>query len=181
MNERVIFERSVNPQRDSFLGLVEDKALGTDFPINCDSLFVDEQFIYLVSNEIWRINRATRAVDTLPIPVNRSFAFDGERLWYINHKSEVVKYDTHTGQESVVAGIATACFYLTDEELFYTNRLDNGRLYSMNLSTGITSKIVDKDILYFYCDSQYIYFQEKASHTRYRADKSGENVMPFTD
>jgi hypothetical protein len=142
-----------------------------------DSLFVDDRHIYLVGNAIWQIDRDTNAARTLDIPTNRSFAFDGGGILYINERSEIVRYDLKTEENIVIPDVVTTCFYLTDKELFFVNRLDRRRLYSLNLAANEMRKVIDREILYFYCDNEYIYFQDSRNYTLYRSDKDGGDIV----
>jgi DNA-binding beta-propeller fold protein YncE len=174
-SERVIFEKDINTTRDSFLGIFANSNKISDFPSMPGALFVDGERIFIVANDVWQIDRATHSVSLLPIPTNRSFAYDAPHIFYIDGRSAVMKYDTRSGQTNAVADVVTTCFYLTDTELFFVNRLDGSGLYTLNPATNESKKLADGEIQYFTCDSQYIYFQCKNDYSQYRMDKDGAN------
>jgi hypothetical protein len=177
-SEQVIFENNINPKRDSFLGLLDNNHDGKNFPPAVSYLFVDDEYVYLESGDgIRQINRTTHAVKMLNVPTNRSVAYGHGRIWYINDKSEVMAYDPQNEREHRISDIITTCFYLTDDELLYLNRLDKSGLYSLNLTTDEKKKISDREIQYFYCDRQYIYFLEKGSYTQFCMEWDGRNCV----
>jgi hypothetical protein len=181
-SETVIYEHNINLSGDSFLGLLDTAVERSEIPLPlstaANAFFVDDQSIYIASEPFLQIDRSTHTIKTLGIPTNRSVAYDGESIYYISDKSEVVRYDTANGQESAIPNIVATVFYLTETELFYLNRLDKNRLYSMDLATGKTEQIDDREMLYFYCDNEYIYFTEnKPVYALYRMEKDGDNCV----
>jgi hypothetical protein len=178
-SERVIFEQNVNRERDSFLGLLNTDNTYFELLGAVDSLFVNDGYIYFISSKgVLQVDGTTNTVEILNIPTNRSLAFDGASIYYVNDKSEIVRRDLTTGRESPLPDIIASHFYLIDTELFFINRLDGGKLYSMNLTTAETRKLADVEMRFFYCDRQYIYFQSQNDDTVYRMDMDGGNCVP---
>lgn len=176
-DERIVFEKSVNLQKDRFLGLHSVDIADSSFYSGIDSFFLDETSIYFVGQDkIRRVNRWTgQSTVIIRYPVLRSVAFDGRHIYYVNEKYQAVKYDTKTDSETVLPNIITTFFVLTDTELLFLNRKDHSKIYTMNLEDSTIRKITDKSVWSFTCDDQYIYYEAKEDNQRYRIDRDGQD------
>ncbi|MGN7384936.1 DUF5050 domain-containing protein [Paenibacillus sp. SAFN-117] len=182
--ERIVFEKNLNADRDHFLGLNKTSVSDEVFFMTVDSFFMDERSIYLIGEgEIRRVNKLTGNVSVIvQSRVMRSVAFDGWNIYYVNDKSEVAKYDTKTDSETVIPDLITEYFVLTDTELLYINRKDKQKIYAMNLRDFSIRKITDKTVLTFTFDGNYIYYESKADLKTYRIDRDGqEETLIATD
>lgn len=175
--ERIVFEKNLSTEKSTVLGVVKANDHDGDFFLAISSFFLDDQSLYFIGQgEIRRVNRLTGDMSIiLRIPVLRSAAFDGRTIYYVNEKSEVVKYDTNTDSEMVIPDLITRDFVLTDTELLFLNRRDQQRIYAMNLDDFTTRKLTDKSVLRFTCDEKYIFYENKADHKKYRMDRDGHN------
>ncbi|MBS4189759.1 DUF5050 domain-containing protein [Bacillus sp. FJAT-49705] len=176
-DERIIFEKNLNSHEDNFLGLNSVDSVDSSFYSGIASFFLDEKSIYFIAqDEIRQVNRLTGKSNVIiRSPLLRSVAFDGQHIYYINEKYQVVKYDTKTDSETVVPDIITTYFVLTDSELFFLNRKDQYKIYVMNLEDFTFQKITDKSVLNFTLDDQYIFYKNKVDLKRYRIDRDGQN------
>nr|WP_275444067.1 DUF5050 domain-containing protein [Lysinibacillus fusiformis] len=175
--EKNIFEKNINQDHGDFFNV--QKRVNNDFltfkAIN--SFFLDEQNIYLIGqNEIKRVSKLTGKISVIiRFPVLRSVAFDGRNIYYINEKYQVAKYDTKLDSEIIIQDIVTKYFVLTEKELLYLNRKDQQKVYSMNLNSLTSRKIIDKSVLNFTCDDQYIFYESETNLKKYRIDRDGKN------
>ncbi|GIP35360.1 DUF5050 domain-containing protein [Paenibacillus sp. J2TS4] len=181
--ERIVFEKNLNADRDNFLGLNKTNVSDEVSFITTDSFFMDKHSIYLIGGgEIKRLNKHTGKMSVIVRSrVMRSVAFDGRNIYYVNDKSEVAKYDTRTDSETVLPDIVTEYFVLTDTELLYINRKDKQKIYAMNLGDFSTRKITDKSVMSFTCDGTYIYYEDKGDLKKYRIDRDGQNDTLVSD
>lgn len=176
-DERIIFEKNINSYDDSFLGLNSVDSVDPSFYSGIDAFFLDEKSIYFISqDEIRQVNRLTGKSNVIiQSPLLRSVAFDGQYIYYINGKYQVVKYDTETDSETVFPDIITTYFVLTDTELYFLNRKDQYKIYVMNLNDSSLKELTDKSVLTFTLDDQYIFYENKTDSKRYRIDRDGQN------
>jgi hypothetical protein len=178
-SEKVIIEQNINRFEKSFLGLISNDRAKANYPWIAEGLFVDDTSVFIVDSGVWQIDRLTNKAKLLGIPTNPDVAFDGENILYINNRREIVKYNLSTETETAIQGIATKNFFLTGDEILYTNRFDGDKLYVLELSTGVSKKLLDIQMEYFYSDGRYIYFGDKADGKSYRADMDGGNISNY--
>lgn len=176
-DERIIFEKNINTERDSFLGLnqVDDADALSFFAVG--SFFLDKQSIYFIdSDQIRRVNRLTGKSNVIiSAPLLTSVAFDGQNIYYLTEQYEVAKYDTELDEETIIPDIITTYFILTDTELLFLNRKDEKKIYAMDLKDFTIQKITDKSVLFFTADDQYIFYEDEASLEKYRIGRDGKN------
>lgn len=181
-DERIIFEKNFSTYEDHFLGLHSADTTDASFDYLIDSFFLDEQNVYFIdSDKIRRVNRVTGKSNVIiSAPLSTSVAFDGQNIYYINEKFQVVTYDTATDSETVLPDIITTQFILTDTELLFLNRQDQYKIYAMNLDHSTIRKITDKSVLVFTCDDQYIFYEGRDDLKKYRIDRDGANDTLIT-
>ncbi|SDZ68353.1 protein of unknown function [Evansella caseinilytica] len=183
-DEKIVYEKNVNSAKDSFLGLHTVDIDDTTSFLGIESFFLDETSIYFVGDQqIKRINRRTGKTNVIirsPF-LSANVAYDGNNIYYLNEKYQVVEYDTQTGSETIIPDLITTYFVVTDTELLYVNRQDQHKIYAMNLDNSTIEKIVDKPVWSFTCDDQYIYYQGKYDNKSYRVDRDGENDTLLED
>src|SRR5690606_26966614 len=99
-----IFEKKINSYEDHFLGLNTMDMTDSSFYFGIDSFFLDEQSIYfIVQDEIRRVNRLTgKSKVIISAPLLTSVAFDGQNIYYLDGKYQIVKYNTKTESEIVL-------------------------------------------------------------------------------
>lgn len=177
--ERIIFEKNINTEKERLLNLysVNDAEILSFTTIS--SFFLDEQNIYLISNdEIRSVNRFTGKINIIiRYPILRSVGFDGRNIYYVNEKYQVVKYDTKKNIEVIIPDIITTNFILTDTKILFLNRKDQQKIYSMNLEDSTIRKLNNDSVLSFTLDDNFIIFENKANLETYRMDMNGEKVQ----
>ncbi|WP_156922101.1 ABC transporter permease [Cohnella thermotolerans] len=144
--EKIVFEKKLSTDKSSVLGLVKVSDHDASFYMAIRSFFRDEHSLYFIGqNEIRRVNRRTGDMRViLRLPAFTNVAFDGRTIYYANEKSQVVKYDTKTGSETVIPDLITRNFVLTDTELLFMNRKDRQKMYALRLSDSSIRKIADQ-------------------------------------
>jgi hypothetical protein len=144
--EKIVFEKKLSTDKSSVLGLVKVSDHDASFYMAIRSFFLDEHSLYFIGqNEIRRVNRRTGDMRViLRLPAFTNVAFDGRTIYYANEKSQVVKYDTKTGSETVIPDLITRNFVLTDTELLFMNRKDRQKMYALRLSDSSIRKIADQ-------------------------------------
>ena len=175
--ERIVFEKKLGTGKSTILGLVKASDQDWKFFTAIDSFFLDEHSFYFIGQgEIRRVDRLTGDMRViLRIPVLRSVAFDGRTIYYINEKSQVVKYDTKTDSETVIPDLITRDFVLTDTELLFLNRKDQQKIYALDLRDSTFRKITDVPVQSIHCDGQSIFYVNKEDLKQYRIDRDGQN------
>ncbi|WP_438431480.1 DUF5050 domain-containing protein [Gorillibacterium sp. sgz500922] len=164
--ETIIFEKKLSADKGTVLGLVKGNAYVASFYLTVSGFFLDETHLYLIGQadgqtdgqtEIRQVNRRTGAARViLRIPVLRSLAFDGRTIYYVDERSQIAKYDTQMDTQTVIPGLVTRDFILTDTELFYLNRKDQQKLYAMDLRDSTTRPVTQVPVLSFHYDKPYI-------------------------
>lgn len=169
-DERIVFERNVNTEKDSFLQLGQGDNADMMFLNSISAFFLDDTSIYFIGeNEIRKVNKSTGKMRSLTTySVLRSVAYDGRNIYYLNEKQQVIKYDTTTDTERVLSDIITDYFVLTDTELLFSNRKDKHRIYGLRLEDSTMRKITDDSALNFDCDGQYIYYENEADFKKHQ-------------
>ena len=65
----------------------------------------------------------------LDIPTRGNIAFDGRTIFYINENSLLTAYDTKTHKASTFRNMVASDFCLTDQGLYFINRMDSDCVY----------------------------------------------------
>ncbi|WP_245237835.1 DUF5050 domain-containing protein [Paenibacillus etheri] len=164
-SERIIFEKNVSGGKDNLLGLNNANLYDTAFFFSIQAFFLDEQNIYFAgSDEIRSVNRVTGVMEViLRIPIISSLAFDGNTIYYINSKLQVVRYDIKRASETVISDLVTRSFLLSDNDLIYINRKDHQKLYTFSLLDTVSRKLTELPVLSFRCEGQKIIYMDNGS------------------
>ena len=168
--ERIVLERNLDTNRDTFLGIGKANEQDIELFKYAVAFFLDDQYFYLIGNEqVSKVNRVTGKTEVIiEVPVLKSLSYDGESIYYINEKSELIRYDVRTGQETELYGIVTESFLLTEKKVIFTNRLEQSKLYECNLSSGTLIKLTQEAVLSFAMDGNTIAYTGKANLQEYR-------------
>ncbi|OBR62207.1 ABC transporter permease [Paenibacillus oryzae] len=168
-DEKIIFEKNLNTAKTS-INLLKNTNKDMAFFHSISGFFLDEENIYFVGhNEIRRVHQSTGKMSVIiRFSILRHLAFDGQTIYYIDEKSQVVKYDTRTDTEEVIHDMVTQYFILTYNEIYFLNRKDRQKIYAMNLSNLTFRKITDVPVLEFYFDEQSIIYVSKNDLKQYR-------------
>nr|WP_314459810.1 hypothetical protein [uncultured Clostridium sp.] len=166
-NERVIFERNTDLEKKLLMGTIiinnKDAVLQ-----NIGSFFLNKNNIYFINRDVRQVNRVTGKTKILDIPTNANIAYDGKRIYYIGDRYQLSYYDTENETKGVVPDIITTKFYLDDTKMLFLNRLDQKKLYILNLQDNSVKKVLDKTVLDFRSEGAYIYYQDISDLQEYK-------------
>ncbi|TCO72166.1 ABC transporter permease [Marinisporobacter balticus] len=168
--EKIIYEKPIDRTKQYFMGSVtlnNEDYFSLD---NTNGFFLDQNSIYFIGDGVQQVNRRSGQIQTINIPTNGNIAYDGQRIFFIGDRYQLSYYDTHTKEFSTVPEIIATKFFLDDNKVFFLNPLDGEKLYVLNLVDNTRRKILDKTVLDFYCDSEYIYYQDMDNLQEYRID-----------
>lgn len=98
--------------------------------------FVHDGGLYLLEDQIQRIDLATGAVSTLEIYGQRNVAFDGTYLYYTNQRKLLCRYNLDTGENVVWSDCAVYDFCLAGERIYYVNLRQENQLWSIDRQGG---------------------------------------------
>lgn len=174
-SQRVVLERSLDTNRDAFLGIGQPNEQKIKPFQLVEAFFLDDQYFYLVNNEaVTRVNRVNgKTQKVIEVPALTSLSYDGTNIYYINEKSQLMQYDTHTGKKETCYGIITQFFLLTEKEIVFINRLKQNQLYAASLSDGALRKLTEEPVLSFTIDNNTVGYTAKTDLQ--------EHSIPLTD
>ncbi|MFD3259605.1 DUF5050 domain-containing protein [Paenibacillus lentus] len=171
-DEKIVFEKDFNTKKAALININKTKDKDQVFFYSISGFFLDELNIYFVGqDQIRRVNRRTGKMSIIiRFPVLKHLAFDGQTIYYVNEKSQVVKYNTTTDLEEINPDLITRFFVLTDTDLLFLNRKDQQKIYAMNLRDSTVRKITDVPVLEFHCYEQSIFYVSKDDLKQYRLE-----------
>jgi hypothetical protein len=158
-DEKIIFDKNIDVTEKFFMGAASISNEDSSNLQGISAFFLDEDNIYFIGNDIYEVNRITRKITTLDIPVEGNIAYDGHRIYFIGDRYQLSYYDTTMKSFVIIPEIIATKFFLTDNEILYLNRLDQKKMYAFNLLDNSNRKVLDKTVLDFSCDKKYIYYQ----------------------
>ncbi len=170
-SEKIVFERNLNKNRDTFLSIGQPKEQDIKFFSLVNAFFLNDQNLYFISNrQVSKVNRTTGKRNIIiEAPSLKSLSFDGINIYYINAESKLMKYDVRTGQESGLCGVVTVSFLLTaKQEVIFINRLDQNKLYALSLKDGSQRKILDQPVLSFSLDGENLVYVSKTDSNEHQ-------------
>ena len=127
--EQVIFEKITDSGR-SLLGI--DYTVGDTwmFLQYCYGFFLNDDSLFFITNDgITEVGRTIRLTKMLDIPTRGNIAFDGRTIFYINENSLLTAYDTKTHKAKPFRNMVASDFCLTDQGLYFINRMDSDCVY----------------------------------------------------
>ena len=83
----------------------------------------------------------------LDIPTRGNIAFDGRTIFYINENSLLTAYDTKTHKARPFRNMVASDFCLTDQGLYFINRMDSDCVYLCGRDGGGSLKISNEPAL----------------------------------
>lgn len=98
--------------------------------------FVHDGGLYLLGNQIQRIDLTTGAVSTLDVNGQQNVAFDGTYLYYTNQRELLCRYNLDTGEDEVWSDYAVYDFCLAGERIYYVNLREENQLWSIDKQGG---------------------------------------------
>ncbi|MCI8442970.1 MAG: hypothetical protein HFG27_10620 [Provencibacterium sp.] len=128
-DERVIFEKITDSGR-SLLGI--DYTVGDTwmFLQYCYGFFLNDDSLFFITNDgITEVSRRSQRTKMLNIPANGNIAFDGRTIYFINEDSLLTAYDTRTHKGMPFRNMVAHDFCLTDQGLYFINRMDSDCVY----------------------------------------------------
>ena len=161
-SERIIYERNIDFNRELLMGAVSLNNDDLLFLHVADTFFIDtdNNKAFFIADDVYQVDFHNGKVTTLNIPTNSNIAFDGERIYYIGSRYQLSYYDIETREYGVIPDLITTRFFLTENEILYLNRVDQNKIYAINLETSISTKVIDKTALDFHGDANFIYYQD---------------------
>ena len=127
--EQVIFEKITDSGR-SLLGI--DYTVGDTwiFLQYCYGFFLNDDSLFFITNDgITEVGRRSQRTQMLDIPARGNIAFDGRTIYFINEDSLLTAYDTRTHKERPFRKMVASDFCLTDQGLYFINRMDSECVY----------------------------------------------------
>ncbi len=171
-SEKIIYEKYIDIDNMLLMGTIPNRNKDLFFLHAVNAFFLDESNIYFIGSTVTRLNRASGKIKQLDIPTNNNIAYDGQRIYFIGDRYEISYFDTKTESYEVIPGVVATRFFLTDGELFFLNRMDEKKLYALNLSDNAVRKVLNKTVLNFYCDDTFIYYQDMEDLKEYKINRS---------
>ncbi|WP_160208091.1 ABC transporter permease [Anaerotruncus colihominis] len=127
--EQVIFKKITDSGR-SLLGI--DYTVGDTwmFLQYCYGFFLNNDSLFFITNDgITEVSRTIQRTKVLDIPTRGNIAFDGRTIYFINENSLLTAYDTKTHKTRPFRNIVASDFCLTEQGLYFINRMDSDRVY----------------------------------------------------
>ena len=127
--EQVVFEKITDSGR-SLLGI--DYTVGDTwmFLQYCCGFFLNDDSLFFITNDgIAEVGRTIQRTKLLDIPTNGNIAFDGRTIYFINEDSLLTAYDTKTHKARPFRNIVAHDFCLTNQGLYFINRMDSDCVY----------------------------------------------------
>ena len=127
--EQVIFEKITDSGR-SLLGI--DYTVGDTwmFLQYCYGFFLNNDSFFFITNDgITEVSRTIQRTQVLDIPTSGNIAFDGQTIYFINENSLLTAYDTKTHKARPFRNVVAYDFCLTDQGLYFINRMDSDCVY----------------------------------------------------
>ncbi|MCR2025992.1 ABC transporter permease [Anaerotruncus colihominis] len=127
--EQVIFEKITDSGR-SLLGI--DYTVGDTwmFLQYCYGFFLNNNSFFFITNDgITEVGRTSQRTQMLNIPTKGNIAFDGRTIYFINEDSLLTAYDTRTHKARPFRNMVASDFRLTDQGLYFINRMDSECVY----------------------------------------------------
>ena len=127
--EQVIFEKITDSGR-SLLGI--DYTVGDTwmFLQYCYGFFLNSDSLFFITNDgITEVSRTIQRTRVLDIPTRGNIAFDGRMIYFINENSLLTAYDTKTHKERPFRNMVASDFCLTEQGLYFINRMDSDCVY----------------------------------------------------
>ncbi len=127
--EQVVFEKITDSGRS---------LLGIDYTVGDTWMFLqtsygfflnDNSFFFITNDGITEVSRTTRQIRTLDIPTKGNVAFDGQTIYFIDENSLLTAYDTGTQEAKTFQNVVAYDFCLTEQGLYFINRLDSDCVY----------------------------------------------------
>ena len=75
------------------------------------------------------MSRTIQRTRVLDIPTRGNIAFDGRTIYFINENSLLTAYDTKTHKERPFRNMVASDFCLTEQGLYFINRMDSDCVY----------------------------------------------------
>ena len=142
--EQVIFEKITDSGR-SLLGI--DYTVGDTwmFLQTCYGFFLNNDSLFFITNDgVTEVSRNIQRTQMLDIPTRGNIAFDGRTIYFINENSLLTAYDTKTHKERPFRNMVASDFCLTDQGLYFINRMDSDCVYLCG-KDGVGSLKVSND------------------------------------
>ncbi|WP_442870932.1 hypothetical protein, partial [Acutalibacter muris] len=96
----------------------------------CYGFFLNNDSLFFITNDgITEVSRTIQQTQVLDIPTRGNIAFDGRTIYFINENSLLTAYDTKTRKERPFRKVVASDFCLTEQGLYFINRMDSDCVY----------------------------------------------------
>lgn len=142
--------------------------------------FLNSDFLYLVSDKVWEVNRMTGQMALLPIDCSYgNLAFDGTAMYYTGQDAHLYAYNTKAKTSAAVGNLAVKDFFLAGDCIFYLNRLDGQKVYVYSLQTQESKKVIDCPATAIFSRDNKIVFFSQEDGRAYRANLNGDSIQRY--
>lgn len=163
LEETVVWEQVISTGR-AVLGIEYNVPDRWEFLNKYHTFFLNKDSLFFVCNtNVRKVDRKTNKVSIIDIPANQNIAFDGTSIYYINSLSVLMQYNTFSDEAIEIAGIVAEDFFLTEESIFFINRLDENKIYSCGFDGDNVQKVADVSARSLIVDHQYIRYIDMAN------------------
>mgnify|MGYP005754996991 CR=1 FL=1 len=163
LEETVVWEQVISTGR-AVLGIEYNVPDRWEFLNKYHTFFLNEDSIFFACHtNIRKVDRKTNRVSIIDIPANHNIAFDGTSIYFLDSLSSLIRYDTFSGEKTELSGIVAEDFFLTEEAIFFINRLDNNKIYTCDLKGERIRKVADVSARSLTVDYQYIRYVDNAN------------------
>ncbi len=178
LEETVVWEQIISTGR-TILGIEYSVPDRWEFLTKYHTFFLNEDHIFFVCDtNIRKVNRRTNKISIIDIPATSNIAFDGKNILYLNPLSALVRYDTNSEEETELSGMIAEDFFMTEESIFFINRLDDYKIYTCDLEGNNLRKIKDIPAISLTVEGQYIYYIDRRDGQRYCLSLDTQHSLP---
>lgn len=161
--EKTIFEQITNSGR-FLLGIDYETGDKWKFLNFHHAFFLNDDNLFFIGNDgITKVNRSTRKIVKLDIPVNGNISFDGKSIFYKNQQGILTRYDVSSNETYAYENIVAYDFCMDEQAIYYVSRTDGGYLYSYGKDGNNKELISHIPAISVTCDTGNIYVLSKES------------------
>ena len=161
--EKIVFEQITNSGRSLF-GIDYETGDKWKFLEFHYAFFLNNDSLFFIGNDgITQVNRSTKSITKLDIPINGSISFDGESIFYKNEQSVLTRYYVSSGETTLYENIVAYSFCMDEQSIYYVSRTDGGLVYSCDKDGNNQKLISNTPAMSVTCDADNIYVLARES------------------
>lgn len=148
--------------------------------LKAQAFFVDQNYLYVISStDVSRIHMLTGKKESLIETILLSdVAYDGENIYYLNAKSELVKYNVDSQTESMIPDVIAKRFYMSGDCVYFLNRKDQNAIFKVDMLSSHVSMLSDKKATWLLGDDTWLFFGNALTGEIFRIDTNGLEEIP---